>query len=83
MAVRSWYRIPRPFIPEKYELKPRETGGSFDRRTRDQLKLIKKAFDRSDLIINATDFDREGEVIFSYIYELCGCTKPVERVCFA
>ena len=80
---RSWYRIPRPFIPEKYELKPRESGGSFDKRTKDQLKLIKKAFDKSDLIINATDFDREGEVIFSYIYELCGCTKPVERVCFA
>ena len=37
---------------------------------------------KSDMIINATDFDREGEVIFSYIYEMTGSRAPVKRVCF-
>ena len=33
-----------------------------------------------DSIICATDAGREGELIFRYIYQLAGCTKPVERL---
>ena len=82
-AYKNWRRLPSPFIPKAYELKLRTDGSRFDARTKKQFALIKKLFAKSDRIINATDFDREGEVIFSYIYELCGCTKPVQRVCFA
>ena len=82
-AYRNWRKMPLPFIPAAYELKLRTDGSSFDARTKKQFALIKKLFSGSDRIINATDFDREGEVIFSYIYELAGCTKPVQRVCFA
>lgn len=82
-AYKNWRSMPKPFIPKPYELKLRENGNSFDARTKKQFALIKKLFQKSDRIINATDFDREGEVIFSYIYELAGCTKPVQRVCFA
>lgn len=82
-AYANWRRMPRPFVPHPYELKLRENGNSFDARTKKQFALIKKLFSKSDRIINATDFDREGEVIFSYIYELAGCKKPVKRVCFA
>ncbi len=82
-AYKSWYKLPLPFLPNPYELKLRTDGSSFDARTKKQFELIKRLFSKSDRIINATDFDREGEVIFSYIYELTGCKKPVWRVCFA
>ena len=82
-AYKNWRRLPAPFVPNPYELKLRTDGSSFDARTKKQFALIKKLFQKSDRIINATDFDREGEVIFSYIYELTGATAPVQRVCFA
>ncbi|MBQ9189758.1 MAG: topoisomerase C-terminal repeat-containing protein [Clostridia bacterium] len=82
-AYQNWRSMPHPFIPQPYRIKLRTTGSSFDARTKKQFGVIKKLFQKSDGIINATDFDREGEVIFSYIYELCGCRKPVKRVCFA
>lgn len=44
------------------------------------LKLVKSFFDKADWIINATDPDREGELIFSYVYELCKCKAPYRRV---
>ena len=31
-------------------------------------------------VICATDAGREGELIFRYIYEAAGCTKPVSRL---
>ncbi len=34
----------------------------------------------TDRVICATDAGREGELIFRYIYEKCGCRKPVSRL---
>ena len=75
-AYKNWYKRPLPFIPETYQLKVKDGH-------KKQFDLIRRMFLKSDRIINATDFDREGEVIFSYIYELTGATAPVKRVCFA
>ena len=75
-SYKNWYKRPMPFIPHPYELKVRDGH-------KKQFNLIQRMFLKSDLIINATDFDREGEVIFSYIYELTGAKTPVKRVCFA
>jgi DNA topoisomerase-3 len=80
---KNWRKMPLPFLPNPYELRLRTDGSSFDARTKKQFELIKRMFLKSDYIINATDFDREGEVIFSYIYELTGSRAPVKRVCFA
>lgn len=44
------------------------------------LKLVKSFFDKADWIINATDPDREGELIFAYVYGLCKCKAPFKRV---
>lgn len=82
-AYKNWRAMPRPFIPERYEIQLRRGGSSFDARVERQFELIRRMFLKSDYIINATDFDREGEVIFSYIYELTGTKQPVKRVCFA
>ena len=47
-----------------------------------QYKIVKSLFLRHDVtrIICATDADREGELIFRYIYRLSGSVKPVDRL---
>ena len=45
-----------------------------------QLKVIESVFNRCDSIIVATDCAREGELIFRWIYDFLGCTKPFRRL---
>ena len=33
-----------------------------------------------DTVVNACDAGREGELIFRLVYEMIGCTKPIERL---
>lgn len=81
---KSWTTRPKPFIPENYEIQLKKgSDAAFSQRLRTQFVLIRKLFRQSKLLINATDFDREGEVIFSYIYELAQCTTPFKRACFS
>lgn len=72
---KKWENMPIPFIPE-YSLKVVS-----DKKK--QFNIVKKLFNSADKIINATDDDREGDVIFSYIYEMSGSTVPYERSHFA
>lgn len=81
-AYKNWSSLPVPFIPNKYELKVIDAG-SFTARNTKQLSVIKRLFDNADLIINSTDADREGEVIFAYVYEYLKCTKPFKRALFS
>ncbi len=84
----NWSKIPLPYFPSEYEIKvkdgidytTRKPTGKPDVWTVAQLKVIKKLFDSSEYIINATDDDREGELIFAYVYEYLGCTTPYKRV---
>ena len=64
-----------PAIPDNFDLQPIE-------RTEGRLKHVlslakKKDF---DLIINACDAGREGELIFQYIMEIGDIQKPVRRL---
>ncbi|MFQ3225828.1 MAG: DNA topoisomerase-3 [Lentimonas sp.] len=64
-----------PAIPKKFELQPIE-------QTQNRLKHVlglakKKEF---DVIINACDAGREGELIFQYIMEIGNIQKPVKRL---
>jgi DNA topoisomerase-3 len=70
-----WSLTNLPVLPEKFGLKPSE-------RTEKQFNLIKKLMKRKDIesLINACDAGREGELIFSYIYELAECKKPFRRL---
>lgn len=82
-AYKRWSSIPLPYIPREYEIMLRtSSNSSWDSKVERQFNIVKDLFEKSDLIINATDFDREGEVIFAYIYELSGVNKPVKRACF-
>lgn len=69
---KQWKNIDLPFIPKHYRLKGLPN-------TAKQFAVIKGLFNKSDLIINATDWDREGEAIFSYIYEKAECKTPYKR----
>src|ERR1700726_2808664 len=64
-----------PIIPEQFELKPIE-------KTESRFKLLKRLMKRDDidLIINACDAGREGELIFRYLVRLAGNRKRLERL---
>ncbi len=70
-----WTLDTLPIIPEQFGLKPIE-------KTKSQFNLVKKLMARKDvdLVVNACDAGREGELIFTYLYELAGCTKPFKRL---
>ncbi|MGB0743198.1 MAG: DNA topoisomerase III, partial [Opitutales bacterium] len=64
-----------PAIPEKFELQPIEkTEG----RLKHVLSLAKKK--EFDVIVNACDAGREGELIFQYIMDIGHIQKPVKRL---
>src|SRR5437870_139356 len=73
---KKWRMDDLPIVPESFELEPR------DAKSKKQLKTIHKLMQREDVdrIVNACDAGREGELIFSYIYELSGVDKPVDRL---
>lgn len=74
---KKWEEGLFPFIPEKYEIKLKE--GDIIKR---QFKIVSSLFNASETeyIINATDADREGELIFDYVYRLTKCRKPYKRL---
>jgi DNA topoisomerase-3 len=70
-----WRLETLPIIPEKFELMPLPEG-----KTR--YDLLKKLLARKDVtsVINGCDAGREGELIFTYIYQLTKCKKPFKRL---
>ncbi|MGK0464319.1 MAG: DNA topoisomerase-3 [Lentimonas sp.] len=64
-----------PAIPETFELQPVEKTES---RLKHVLGLARKK--EYDLIVNACDAGREGELIFQYIMEIGKIQKPVKRL---
>lgn len=83
-AYKSWNQIPLPFIPEAYEIQLRVGNDKkWAEHLAAQFKVVKKLINQASFVINATDADREGEVIFAYIYELAKCKKPVKRAWFS
>ena len=76
---KNWKKMPVPFFPDNYKVILNEKSKSPVKET---YEVVNRLFHRPDveLIINATDYDREGELIFYYIYSYSGCSKPVMRV---
>jgi len=72
---KRWRLKDLPIIPEAFKLKA--TRGSTKQLT--ALKRFIKAKD-VDLVINACDAGREGELIFREIYRYSGSKKPVKRL---
>ena len=71
----KWSFANLPIIPEQFELKPIE-------KTKARFNMLKRLMQRKDvdLLINACDAGREGELIFRYLAKLSGVKKPVRRL---
>ncbi len=74
-AATPWTFEQLPMIPERWKFRITDSS-------KEQFMVLKQlmADSRVDSIICATDADREGECIFRYVYNLCGCKKPVMRL---
>jgi DNA topoisomerase-3 len=72
----KWSFAHLPVIPPAFGLNPS------DKRSAERLKLLVKLIKRKDVdrLINACDAGREGELIFRYIEQYAGTSKPVERL---
>lgn len=75
--LRRWSRKTLPIIPEKFRLRP-----SAEKGAKEAFLKLRRLMARSDVgtVVNGCDAGREGELIFSYIYELAGCRLPVKRL---
>jgi DNA topoisomerase-3 len=74
--LKKWRFADLPIVPDEFKLVPN------DGRAEKQLKAIHKlmADDEVDLVVNACDAGREGELIFAYVYETAPVKKPVQRL---
>src|SRR5688572_6973788 len=73
---KKWKMVDLPIIPDRFKLVVR------DERSKKQMSVVTKQLKRDDVeqVINAADAGREGELIFAYLYEKAGASKPVERL---
>jgi DNA topoisomerase-3 len=73
--LKRWSLGTLPILPKKFSLKVSE-------RTKDRFDDLAKLLNSKEIgeVINACDSGREGELIFSYIYELSGSAKPFRRL---
>ena len=73
---KKWRMADLPIVPERFKLVVR------DERSKKQMNVVKRQLGRDDvdLVVNACDAGREGELIFAYLYEKSGSRKPVKRL---
>jgi DNA topoisomerase-3 len=73
---KKWRMADLPIVPEHFKLVVR------DERSKKQMNVVRRQLARDDTetVINACDAGREGELIFAYLYEKSGSSKPVRRL---
>jgi DNA topoisomerase-3 len=73
---KKWRMADLPIVPERFKLIVR------DERSQKQMTVVRQLLKRDDidLVINACDAGREGELIFAYLYEKAGAKLPVKRL---
>jgi DNA topoisomerase III len=73
---KKWRMADLPIVPDRFKLVVR------DERSKKQMNVVKRQLGRDDvdLVVNACDAGREGELIFAYLYEKAGSRKPVQRL---
>ena len=70
-----WKYEDLPILPDKWQFAVNEGKEN-------QYKVVSGLMNRSDIteIINGCDAGREGELIFRFVYNMCGCKKPFSRL---
>src|SRR3954452_20189109 len=73
---KKWRMADLPIVPDRFKLVVR------DERSKKQMSVVTKLLrlDDVDLVVNACDAGREGELIFAYLYEKAGAKKLVKRL---
>jgi DNA topoisomerase-3 len=73
---KKWRMADLPIVPDRFKLVVR------DERSKKQMGVVTKLLGRDDvdLVINACDAGREGELIFAYLFEKAKASKPVKRL---
>lgn len=73
---KRWRMADLPIVPRRFKLVVR------DERSRRQMNVVKRQLGRDDVdvVVNACDAGREGELIFAYLYEKAGARLPVKRL---
>jgi DNA topoisomerase III len=73
---KRWRMEDLPIVPERFKLVVR------DERSRKQMAVVTAQLGRDDvdLVVNACDAGREGELIFAYLFEKAKAEKPVKRL---
>jgi DNA topoisomerase-3 len=73
---KKWRMADLPIVPRHFKLVVR------DERSEKQMKVVRDLLKRDDVehVINACDAGREGELIFTYLYEYVRSDKPVQRL---
>ncbi len=73
---KKWRMADLPIVPDRFKLVIR------DERSKKQMNVVKRQLGREDveLVVNACDAGREGELIFAYLYEKAASAKPVKRL---
>ncbi len=76
---KRWRFDDLPIVPEEFRYEAR------DARSEKTLKALHRAIKRKDVdvVVNACDAGREGELIFKLIYQTAGAGKPVQRAWFS
>ena len=74
--LKRWRMADLPIVPDRFKLVVR------DERSRKQMSVVTQQLRRDDvdLVVNACDAGREGELIFAYLYEKAKGSKPVRRL---
>lgn len=68
VKYKKWEVEHLPIIPQQWQLKPKT-------KTRKQLGVIKKLIKQADIIVNAGDVDREGQILVDEAISYCGASK--------
>lgn len=72
---KSWSLATLPMVPTQFAIRARKG-------VNDQIAVLKRLLNGAgvDAVVNACDAGREGELIFRWLVELVGCTKPTLRL---
>jgi DNA topoisomerase-3 len=72
---KAWRLETLPMLPSEFKLRPAKHATKQLRRV---LELLRDR--RFEVVVNACDAGREGELIFRYVCQLAGRTAPVQRL---
>ena len=70
---RKWRMEDLPIIPIQWKLKVKSDAAK-------QFKIIRDLIGKADIIVNAGDPDREGQLLVDEVLDFVGNRKPVQRI---